>query len=275
LQITNGVYQLTSGHGENIGLFSPDPNVFIVAGSEGVAFIDTGYGKALEIATYKDQLKTLGHPKVIAIILTHRHGDHIGGAKELYDYSGAQIISSSVEKAGIESSQYDITIEVGVNDSDTLDLGGVTLEFVFSPGHTMGSMSIFHREAGVLFTGDTILGKSTTAINPGQGDMGLYMKSLMKLKGYNSLLIGPGHGPPITDTNHWIDYLIDHRITRESQIMNLILEGNSTVISLFRAMYFDLDSRLHHSAKGQIICHLNKLIADDKVVKNNETYEVH
>ncbi len=275
MKIAHGVYQLTSGSGENIGLFSPDPNIFIVVGSEGVAFIDTGYGKALEIATYKNQLKTLGHPNIIAIILTHRHRDHIGGARKLYDYSGAQIISSSVERAAIESSQNEIAIEVGVNDSDTLDLGGVTLEFIFSPGHTMGSMSIFHREAGVLFTGDTILGKSTTAINPDQGDMGLYMESLMKLKAYNSLLIGPGHGPPITDTNPWIDHLIDHRITRESQIMNLILEGNNTVISLFRSMYVDLDLRLQDSAKGQIICHLNKLISDGKVFKNNETYEVH
>ena len=55
MKIAHGVYQLTSGSGENIGLFSPDPNIFIVVGSEGVAFIDTGYGKALEIATYKNQ----------------------------------------------------------------------------------------------------------------------------------------------------------------------------------------------------------------------------
>ena len=275
MKIACDVYQLTSGQGENIGLFSPDPNVFIVAGSEGVAFIDTGYGKALEIETYRNQLKILGNPKVIAIILTHMHSDHIGGARELYNYSGAQIISSSIEKEAIESSQHEIIVEVEIEESDTLDLGGATLEFVFSPGHTMGSISIFHKEARILFTGDTILGKSTTAIDPDQGDMGLYIRSLVKLKEYDSLLIGPGHGPPITNTNYWIKTLIDHRLARESQIMNLILKGNNSVVLLFRAMYPGLDSRLHDSAKGQIICHLNKLISDDKVFRNKKAYEVH
>ena len=122
------------------------------------AFIDTAHGHEDEVRAHLELWETQGKPDVAAIVLTHRHLDHIGGAARLRHATGAEIVCSAVEREPIEEAATAIRVGRCVSDGETIDLGGSTLEFIETPGHTMGSLCVYYAEEGVLFTGDTILG---------------------------------------------------------------------------------------------------------------------
>ena len=127
-------------------------------------------------------------------------------------------------------------------------------------------------EAGVLFTGDTVLGTGSTSVNPEQGDMALYVRSLRRLITLDPSLIAPGHGPASDRPIAKLKALIRHRYDRERQILGLIDDGVRTVDGLLASMYPDLDERLHGSARGQIRSHIIKLIREERVAGSDGSY---
>jgi len=153
-----------------------------------------------------------------------------------------------------------------------LDLGGMSLELIHTPGHTMGSLCIYERGQGILFTGDHILGAGTTSINPEHGDMALYIASLQKLLKYNAKAIYPGHGPVIKEPNTKINELVQHRMDREKQVIELLRAGKGTVEAMLKAIYPELDKRLEGMAKGQIQAHIHKLEKEGRVGQRDGTY---
>ena len=233
MEIAPGVELITVNETEYMDGFTHTPNVYFIQGSEGVAFVDTAFGKDEEQQAYLELWKSRGGPTVMAIILTHRHGDHIGGAARLHESTRGPIHAGRVEVEAIDAELKSARVSVPVGDGDTLDLGGATLEFIHTPGHTLGSTCIFLREQGVLFTGDMILGSSTTVISPDHGDMADYIDSMRKLLTYDARLIAPGHGPMVQDTETKIRELIDHRLEREEQIVGLLKDGKTTIDEMF------------------------------------------
>jgi hydroxyacylglutathione hydrolase len=272
LQIAPNVQLIAVEASDYYNGFTRTPNVYLVNGSERAIFIDTGFGKDEEIAAFTEAWSRQGKPAVSNIFLTHRHHDHTSGASKLKNVVGGKITSSQVEKEFIDPHLTGHTVEQTIADGEVLDLGGVTLEFIHTPGHTMGSMCVYYREQGVLFTGDMILGSSTTVISPGEGDMKCYIESMRKLKPYTPRLIAPGHGPMVTETIAKIDEMISHRLSREEQIVGLLRNGKDTIDSLFEALYPSIDERLHGTAKRQITSHLIKLEKDDRADKRGERY---
>jgi glyoxylase-like metal-dependent hydrolase (beta-lactamase superfamily II) len=154
---------------------------------------------------------------------------------------------------------------------DTVQVGGVTIEAVDTPGHTLGSISLYLREEGVLFTGDTVLGLGTVAIfPPPHGDMALYMQSLERLKSYDATLLCPGHGPPVRDVARKLQELIDHRRERESQILTAVGEGRGRLEIMLADIYPELDRRLLGMARAQLLAHLHKLQSEGKIARRDE-----
>ena len=206
-----------------------------------------------------------GRPPVAAIVVTHRHIDHAGGARLLAEATGGPIAAAAEEKPHIEEAFSGAVVGRMVADREVMDLGGATLEFVHTPGHTMGSVCVYYREEHVLFTGDTVLGTGTTTINPEQGNVAAYIESLRMLLGLDVRLICPGHGDVIEEPQAKIREAIARRLSRERDIVELLSNGHHTLDQLFSALYADIDPNLHEVARRQIRSHLVKLETEGRV----------
>ena len=272
MEIAPGVHQLVVGQRIYAGL--PPPNVFLVVGEHSAVFIDTGYGRQEDVQSRLDYWQGLGSPQMAGIIVTHRHPDHMGGAAHFHQATSADIICHPVEKEVIDSRLDEASVGKTVSEGDTLDLGGTTLEFIDSPGHTMGSLAVFIKEPRLLFAGDTILGFGTTAINPDEGDMALYIETLRKYLSYDINMICPGHGQVIRSPQAKINGLIEHRMAREKEILGLVAGGKSTIEEMFKEIYPELEGGLGYAARRQIKTHLIKLEREGRVeaLESGETY---
>ena len=237
----------------------PAPNVFLIIGSTSAAFIDSGYDRPEEIRDYLNYWNKQDSPKISGIVITHRHIDHAGGASGIRQGTNGAIICHVLEKEAIDEQLKSAPVDTTVKDSDSLDLGGLTLQFIHSPGHTLGSLCVYIPERKVLFAGDNILGIGPTVILPEHGDMDSYIKTMRKLLTYKIDAIYPGHGPTVTDPKAKIEGLIQHRLEREEQILSLISKGRCTLDYLFTHIYTDLAPVLHQMAKSQIQSHIIKL----------------
>lgn len=256
VKIAPGVYSVSVGDGGN--------NVYLVIGERAV-FIDSAHDDVDEVDALVNCWRYVGCPDIFGIVLTHRHLDHIGGARRLVEVVGGEIIASPVEKPYIEQQLPETKVSFTVEDGEIVDLGGVKLEFIHTPGHTLGSLCVYQKEERIIYTGDHILGSSSTSINPMQGDMSLYLDSLERLLSYDVRIICPGHGPLINKPRHNIESLIKRRLGRERQILELLHNGPRSVEQIFEAIYAKLSPTLHQAAFKQIQSHFVKLRQDGKV----------
>jgi len=274
------------------------PNVFLVMDQGEGALFDSGFGDEQSIRTRLDYLRERPQIRLRHIVLSHHHLDHASGAHQLRQATGAQIVIHRQEERFLldwqEEAPQDMDVpaerremieqfrrfrrlaadavpDILPDDGATLSVGGLTLEIVHTPGHTMGSICVYVREERALLMGDTALGLGTVAIPPPpHGDMALYLQSLERLKGYDAALMLPGHGPVVHDVARKLQEIIDHRHEREKQILKLIAEDKRTPKAMLSAIYPELDRRVVPSALRQIEAHLAKLLAEGRVQRTEE-----
>jgi len=269
------------------------PNVFLVAdGGEG-ALIDSGFGDEQSLRARLEFLEQRPDVNVRHIILTHHHFDHSSGAHRLRQATGAQVVMHPQEERFLLDWQGDAPQDLEVppdqqaiveqmqrfrqqaaeavpvlpvSDGDVLNVGALSLEVVHTPGHTLGSICIYVRGERALFTGDTALGLGTVAISPPPyGDMALYLRSLERLKAFDTAVMLPGHGRPVEDVARKLQELIDHRHEREEQVLRLLADGKTSPRAMLGAIYPELDRRIIPMALRQIEAHLAKLHAEGRV----------
>lgn len=274
------------------------PNVYLVADGDEGALIDSGFSDDDSVESRLEYLKGLPGLRIRYIVLTHHHFDHSSGAYRLQEATGAEVVLHPQEEQFLRDwrseAPQDVDVPEGqeewarrveqfrrdaarvsaaryLSDGETLQVGGLTIQAVHTPGHTMGSLCLYLREEGALFTGDTVLGLGTVAVSPPPyGDMALYLASLERLKGLGAAVMLPGHGPPVQDVTRKLQELIDHRHEREAQVLQLLGQGRNTVRQLLGYIYPELDRRIVPMARRQILAHLHKLQAEGRVRRSQE-----
>ncbi len=249
-------------------------NTYLIIGTEGAVWVDTGWDRPGEAQARIDYWQEAGSPELKGIVITHRHPPHWGNAPALQKVTGAPIICAALEKDAIEQRMAGARVGKVVQDRETLRLGDATLEFVHAPGHTYGSLAVFLRERRGLFAGDNVMGTGTSVVNPGEGEIGLYLETLEKFLRYDPIVIYPGQGPVVTSPRAKLQELIRHRREREAEIMSLLTQGPKSVDDLFGIIYSGLDERLGHLARNQVRSHLAKLEKDGRVSAAGQTYRV-
>ena len=160
-----------------------------------------------------------------------------------------------------------------VEDGAAIEGDGWTLEAVHTPGHTSNHLCFALAEERALFSGDHVMGWSTTVVSPPDGDMGAYMASLEKLKARDEATYWPTHGPPIPKPQRFVGKLLSHRRQREAEILSAVAGGAATIPEIVALRYRGLDPRLRPAAARTVLAHLIHLVESGRVACPGEPDE--
>ena len=228
-----------------------------LVGSGEVAVIDPGP----DLPEHLDALeKAIGGRRVAAITCTHTHRDHSPAARPLAERTGAQIIGCAalaLETVGPRadaSFDGDYRPDRELADGEAIEVNGERIIAVATPGHTSNHLCFAWR--GALFSGDHVMGWSTTVVVPPDGDMAAYMQSLDKLRQRDDRAYYPAHGPPVDKPQQYVRHLVGHRLQREKQILRLVGEKPRAIPDIVANAYPGLDPRLVVAAGGSVLAHL-------------------
>ncbi len=210
----------------------------------------------------KGYLAAVEREEIAIAAITHHHADHSGNLKWAREALGAEVAIPANGRALLKGRiPRQVTL---LRDGDLIDLdGGVRVRVLATPGHSVDSLCYYIEEEGVLFTGDTLLGSSTTTV----WDLASYRRTLQRLLELPNLrIICPGHGRIVRDPRERLQMYIDHRNMRERQILQ-VLEGGGPRSSweIMLQLYPDIDPRLRRAADNNVRAHLRQLADEGRI----------
>jgi len=272
-----------------------------VVGDHDVAVIDPGP----RLDSHRDALeRALRGRTVSAIVVTHCHGDHSPLSAWLKEFTGAPTVAFGPHVidpdwheeddcdlfAGLDDGADDagattdtdtdsdevhleepldlaFTPDIRVGDGELAAEGpGWSLRAVHTPGHTSNHLALALDEEHTLFSGDHVMGWSTSVIAPPDGDMRAYFASLQKVIDRRDAVLRPTHGAPVTDPQPFLAAFMAHRLEREAQVLAAVRAGTDRIPVMVRRLYAAVDRRLHRAAARSVLSHLVKLVDDGVVV---------
>lgn len=210
-----------------------------------------------------------GH-RIDKILVTHAHIDHTGLARRLASATGAGIIAFGNHRDGLaevttaftplgtpgEGVDTEFEPDARVGDGEIVKGDGWELEAVWTPGHFGSHVCFDWKERGLLFSGDHAMSWSTSVVSPPEGDMAAYMASTEKLIRRGQRRIFPGHGGECRDGLKLLEFLLEHRKSRERQILSVLRRGQATPSEIVPEIYGKLDPRLAGAAARNVLAHL-------------------
>jgi len=212
------------------------------------------------------------------ILVTHTHRDHaplarpfaeaVGGAPILAAQPPARTTHASA--ALDEDDDDDFAPDVVLTDGEMIEGDGWMIEALATPGHASNHMAFILRDENALFSGDHVMGWSTTVVAPPDGDMAAYMNSLDRVLARGFSTIWPTHGPAITQVAPFLKAYRDHRLEREAQICARLAAGDATIADMVPALYAAVDQRLWPAASLSVLSHLVKLVKEERVSADPE-----
>jgi len=246
------------GHGDGVGIVDPGPVL--------PAHVD-----ALLAATEGERITHL--------LITHTHGDHSPAVRLLRERGvtaptygfGPHPVARAVEEAAAtegprqeESSDHDFVPDVRVGHGDIIDTAHWSVRALHTPGHISNHLCFALRNERAVFTGDHVMGWSTTVVPPPDGDMRAYLASLRLLLERDDRVYYPTHGPPVTRPRRYVEALLEHRLGRERQIIAQLALGPRTIAEIVAVLYADVREELHPVAARSVQSHLAVLEADGR-----------
>lgn len=257
---------------ENPGPFTYTGTGSFIIGNGAVAVLDPGPEDDRHLNALLDALapgEIVSH-----IICTHTHSDHSPLAAKLKERTQA-LICGTVRKPTISDDAEVMQMEEAVDDNfcpdinlkhgDILTGADWTLEAITTPGHISNHLCFALREEKTLFTGDHIMGWATSVVTPPDGNMRDYMASLHLCLARDDEILRPTHGPEVRQPKRFIRAYIDHRIMRETQILEQLEKGSGKVKEIVAQLYQDVDPRLHAAAAMSVWSHLQDLVEQGRV----------
>lgn len=267
-------------------VLAPNPSPYTFTGTQtyvvgqedgpDCAVIDPGPDEPEHIAAIES---AVGNRVVVAIMCTHTHRDHSPAAAPLAKLTGAPVVGCAplVIKTDLPRADeaFDTTYAPDrvLEDGEQMRGTGWTLTAVATPGHTSNHLCFALEESGSLFTGDHVMGWSTSVVIPPDGDMGDYMASLEKLMARGDARYHSAHGPAIEKPIQLVRGMIGHRRQRENQILRLMRERSRPVEDFIPEMYKGLDERLIPAAEMSVTAHLIDLEKRGMAAKQADVWQ--
>ena len=258
-------------------VLAPNPSAFTFAGTQTyivgtgeVAVIDPGPADPAHIDGI---LRATAGERIVAIVCTHTHRDHSPAASPLKAATGAEVVGCAALVLDDDGPRADAAFDTSYTPDRVLADGEMltgpdwTLRAVATPGHTSNHLCYALVEEDALFTGDHVMGWSTTVVSPPDGDMAAYMHSLDKLGQRSDALYYPAHGEPVTNPQQFVRGLGGHRKQRERQILKLVGEGVGDIEAMVPRMYKGVDERLYPAAGRSVLAHLIDLAQREQVIE--------
>jgi glyoxylase-like metal-dependent hydrolase (beta-lactamase superfamily II) len=240
-------------------ILAPNPGPFTlegtntwVVGERPSVVIDPGPEDAGHLLAILDEAEP-----VAAIVLTHRHPDHAPGAARLSEVARAPVHAFRPERG-----------ETPLTDGQVIEAGSAHLRVVHTPGHTADHVAFFMDGQRFLFTGDAVLGRGTSVVDPPEGDMAEYMTSLATMRELGPRVIYPGHGPVVFDAEAKLDEYLAHRADREQQVLAALKAGRATTGQIVPGIYAkEIPESMFPVAERSVLAHLIKLEREGKVAR--------
>ena len=231
----------------------PDPGA-------GVAVIDPG---PLDDAHLAALLAAVAGRRVSHVLVTHTHRDHAPLARPFARAVGAPILAARPPARTIHASaaldeEDDETFapDVILIGGEVIEGDGWTIEALATPGHASNHLAFVLREENALFSGDHVMGWSTTVVAPPDGDMAAYMDSLDRVIARGFSTLWPTHGAPVTEPGPFLAAYKAHRLAREAQILERLAAGDGRISEIVPNLYAAVDSRLWPAASLSVWAHL-------------------
>jgi len=250
-----------------------------LVGAGEVAVIDPGPDSAAHRAAVRAALAP--GERVAAVLVTHAHRDHCEGAAALGALLGAEVlahgdpvgarspdlarIAGALELGGGEGLDPGFRPDRRIRAGEVIAGSGWTLTALATPGHTADHLSFAFAEGEALFSGDVVMGWSTTVISPPDGDLAAYRATLGALRARGETVYFPGHGGPVARPARLVGHMLAHRAAREAQILAALGAGPARVSDLVAAMYRGIAPGLRGAAARNVLAHLVDLAVRGRV----------
>jgi glyoxylase-like metal-dependent hydrolase (beta-lactamase superfamily II) len=246
-------------------------------GTREIAVIDPGPDDPAHLDALVAALPAGG--RVTAILVTHAHRDHSAGARALQARVDAPVLgfgarpqSAIMERlaaagglGGGEGIDEGFAPDRRLADGETIAGTGWMLEALHTPGHLGDHLCFAWAEGAALFSGDLVMGWSTTLISPPDGELSAFLASLARLASRSERIYYPGHGGPVRDPQAMLAWQRAHRAEREAQILAALATGPATVVDLVASVYPGLAQVLRPAAARNVLAHLVDLVERGRV----------